>query len=105
MWVQTFFKSAGLQKYFTVLYDDEDQVNESNIERQQKGSAVQVQSGRDSEDVTGATIMTGTEDVTTILTDWDKQKERHKGHWKWRTPRLQRPIILYGSRRPAGQNI
>lgn len=33
VWVQTFFKSAGLQKYFTVSYDEEE--NDSRREKQE----------------------------------------------------------------------
>jgi hypothetical protein len=67
--VQTFFKSAGLQRYFTVLHDEEE-----NVDGQVDGIGTTLQ-------IT-STIKGGTRgvidnaDIKTIVTEWKKQEEK-----------------------------
>jgi hypothetical protein len=67
--VQTFFKSAGLQKYFTVSH-----TKEEDVDRQADSAETTIQ--------TTSTIKGGTRgvienaDVKAIVTDWKKQEEK-----------------------------
>jgi superfamily II DNA helicase RecQ len=69
VWVQTFFKSAGLQKYFTVLCDEQEdadrQANETEV-------ALLVRSAEE----IFATNTTDNTDVLAITEDWKKQDEK-----------------------------
>jgi hypothetical protein len=67
--VQTFFKSVGLQRYFTILYTEEE-----DVDRQADGVETAIQ--------TISAIEGGTQEVIddanvkTIVTDWKKQEEK-----------------------------
>jgi sugar-specific transcriptional regulator TrmB len=67
--VQTFFKSAGLQRYFTVLHNEEEDVN-----RQADGAETAIQTTSAIEGGTRGVIDNA--DVETIVTDWKKQEEK-----------------------------
>jgi hypothetical protein len=67
--VQTFFKSAGLQRYFTVLHNEEEDVN-----RQADGAETAIQITSAIEGGTRGVIDNA--DVETIVTDWKKQEEK-----------------------------
>jgi hypothetical protein len=67
--VQTFFKSAGLQRYFTVLYNEEE-----NVDRQADSSETALQTTSVTEG--GIRGVIDNADVETIVTDWKKQEEK-----------------------------
>jgi hypothetical protein len=67
--VQTFFKSASLQRYFTVLHNEEEDVN-----RQADGAETTIQTTSAIEGGTRGVIDNA--DVETIVTDWKKQEEK-----------------------------
>jgi hypothetical protein len=67
--VQTFFKSAGLQRYFTVLYNEEE-----NVDGQADGVGTTLQITSAIEGGTRGVIDNA--DVETIVTDWKKQEEK-----------------------------
>ena len=69
VWVQTFFKSAGLQRYFTVLYDEEE-----DVDGQADGVETALQTTSAIEGGTRGVIENA--DVETIVTDWKKQEEK-----------------------------
>jgi hypothetical protein len=69
VWVQTFFKSAGLQRYFTVLHDEEE-----NVDGQADGVGTTLQTTSAIEGGTRGVIDNA--DVETIVTDWKKQEEK-----------------------------
>ena len=63
VWVQTFFKSSGLQKYFTVWHNEEE-----NIDGQVDGIETALQATSAIEGSTQGVIDSA--DVETIVTDW-----------------------------------
>jgi hypothetical protein len=67
--VQTFFKSAGLQRYFTVLYNEEE-----NVDRQADSSETALQTTSVAEG--GIRGVIDNADVETIVIDWKKQEEK-----------------------------
>jgi superfamily II DNA helicase RecQ len=71
VWVQTFFKSAGLQKYFTVTHDEEDTVgcqgDNEEIAPPPPTSTI------DEVETTGTLDNT---EVAAIATDWKEQDEK-----------------------------
>ena len=67
--MQTFFKSAGLQRYFTVLHDEEE-----NVDKQADGVGTTLQTISAIEGGTRGVIENA--DVETIITDWKKQEEK-----------------------------
>lgn len=69
IWVQTFFKSAGLQRYFTVSYTEEE-----DVDRQADGAETAIQTTSAIEGGTREVIDDA--DVETIVTDWKKQEEK-----------------------------
>jgi superfamily II DNA helicase RecQ len=70
VWVQTFFKSAGLQKYFTVLFDDKEDGERQESETE---AATLV---RSAEDVATTVNTADNADISTITADWKKQDEK-----------------------------
>jgi hypothetical protein len=69
VWVQTFFKSAGLQKYFTVLHDKEEN---ADVRADSSETALQATSAAEG----GTRGVIDNADVETIATDWKKQEEK-----------------------------
>jgi hypothetical protein len=69
-WVQTFFKSAGLQKYFTVAYNGEDTASGQGDDVE---IAPPTTSTIDIAETTGASDNT---EVAAIATDWKEQDEK-----------------------------
>jgi hypothetical protein len=69
VWVQTFFKSAGLQRYFTVLHNEEE-----NADGQADGVKTTLQTTSAIEGGTRGVIDNA--DVETIVTDWKEQEEK-----------------------------
>ena len=67
--MQTFFKSAGLQRYFTVSYTEEE-----DVDRQADGAESTIQTTSAIEGGTREVI--DDTDVETIVTDWKKQEEK-----------------------------
>ena len=70
VWVQTFFKSAGLQKYFAVLFDDK-----GDAERQESETEAATLV-RSAEDVATTANTADNADISTITADWKKQDEK-----------------------------
>jgi superfamily II DNA helicase RecQ len=70
VWVQTFFKSAGLQKYFTVSYNEEEGTEA------QANEAEAITIVRSAEDATTTTDTVDDADISAITTDWKKQDEK-----------------------------
>jgi hypothetical protein len=66
-WVQTFFKSAGLQRYFTVLYDEED-LQADGVET----APLVVSTG----DGALERAAVGDDNISLITADWKKQNEK-----------------------------
>ncbi|TLD04190.1 hypothetical protein E2P81_ATG10544, partial [Venturia nashicola] len=71
VWVQTFFRSAGLQKYFTVLYSEEDDVERDTNKAE---AALTVMA----EDRATGTDTTDEAEVSAITADWKRQDEKLK---------------------------
>jgi hypothetical protein len=69
VWVQTFFKSAGLQRYFTVLYSENENDDRQEVDRDNTLLAVSTI------DVTTAST-TDNIDILAITTDWKEQDEK-----------------------------
>jgi superfamily II DNA helicase RecQ len=70
IWVQTFFKSAGLQKYFTVAYDGEDTPGG-------QGDDVEIAPPtRSTIDVAETTGTSDNTEVAAITIDWKEQDEK-----------------------------
>ena len=67
--MQTFFKSAGLQRYFTVLHNEEE-----DVDGQADGVETALQTTSAIEGGTRGVIENA--DVETIVTDWKKQEEK-----------------------------
>ena len=70
VWVQTFFKSAGLQKYFTVSYDEEENVVD------QGDNAETVLSTRSTANTARIVGTSSDTEVAAIATDWREQDEK-----------------------------
>ena len=71
VWVQTFFKSAGLQKYFTVLYSEE---GDAGREANETEAALLVRS----EDRVTEVDTTDDAEISAITADWKKQDAKLK---------------------------
>ncbi|KAM0710536.1 hypothetical protein Q7P35_002206 [Cladosporium inversicolor] len=70
VWVQTFFKSAGLQRYFTVLYNEEETADD-------QGGKVEVTlPARSTIDVAETTGTSDNTEVAAIAIDWREQDEK-----------------------------
>jgi hypothetical protein len=68
--VQTFFKSAGLQKYFTVLYEEGEE--DAGRQADETEAAAPVRSAEDA----AATTTVDNTDISAIAADWKKQDEK-----------------------------
>lgn len=72
LWAQTSFKSAGLQRYFTVQHDD----NENNTASGRIGSAIQ--RGNTAEESGSRQALPNIADLTDVLEDWDIAVSKHQ---------------------------
>lgn len=70
VWVQTFFKSAGLQKYFTVSYDEEENVVDQGDDAE---IVLPTRSTANAAEIVGTSHDT---EVAAIATDWKEQDEK-----------------------------
>jgi hypothetical protein len=69
VWVQTFFKSAGLQRYFTVLYNEEEDTGERADETETGPLAK-------ADDETARTRSIDDTELAAIKADWKEQNDK-----------------------------